>query len=50
MLRRCWDGSVVTGGIENKEHRVRDETLGEDRYRLRTESAPQVLAGIEIWQ
>lgn len=33
-------------GIENKIHWVRDETFGEDRCRVRTESAPQVLAGI----
>ena len=31
-------------GIENKEHYVRDETFGEDRSRVRTGSAPQVMA------
>ena len=33
-------------GIENGSHYVRDETLGEDRCRVRTGSAPQVLAGL----
>ncbi len=33
-------------GIENKEHWVRDEIFGEDRCRVRIDSAPQVLAGI----
>jgi hypothetical protein len=33
-------------GIENKSHWVRDETFGEDRCRVRTGSAPQVLAGM----
>ena len=33
-------------GIENKEHWVRDETFGEDRCRVRTGAAPQILAGI----
>jgi len=33
-------------GIENKEHWVRDESFGEDRCRVRTGSAPQVLAGV----
>ena len=33
-------------GIENKEHWVRDEIFGEDRCRVCTGSAPQVLAGI----
>ncbi len=33
-------------GIENKVHWVRDETFGEDRCRVRTGSAPQVLAGV----
>ncbi len=32
-------------GIENKEHWVRDETFGEDRSRVRSGSAPQILAG-----
>lgn len=31
-------------GIENKVHYVRDVTLGEDASRIRTASAPQVLA------
>jgi predicted transposase YbfD/YdcC len=31
-------------GIENKIHYVRDVTLGEDASRIRTNSAPQVLA------
>lgn len=31
--------------IENKLHYVRDETMGEDKCRLRSGSAPQVLAG-----
>ena len=33
-------------GIENGLHWVRDETLGEDRCRVRTGSSPQVLAGL----
>lgn len=33
-------------GIENKSHYVRDETLGEDRCRVRTANAPQVLAAV----
>jgi predicted transposase YbfD/YdcC len=33
-------------GIENELHRVRDETLGEDRCRVRTGSSPQVLAAV----
>ena len=33
-------------GIENKVHWVRDETFGEDRCRVRSGSAPQVLAGV----
>ena len=31
-------------GIENQRHWVRDETLGEDRCRVRTGTAPQVFA------
>jgi predicted transposase YbfD/YdcC len=31
-------------GIENKLHYVKDETLGEDRCRVRTGSSPEVLA------
>ena len=33
-------------GIENKEHWVRDETFGEDRSRVRTGAAPQVMAAV----
>ena len=33
-------------GIENKEHWVRDETFGEDRSRVRSGAAPQVLAAV----
>ena len=33
-------------GIENGLHHVRDETLGEDRCRVRTGSSPQVLAAL----
>jgi hypothetical protein len=33
-------------GIENGLHYVRDETLGEDRCRVRTGSGPQVLAAV----
>lgn len=32
-------------GIENRSHYVRDVTMGEDASRVRTGSAPQVLAG-----
>jgi predicted transposase YbfD/YdcC len=32
--------------IENRLHHVRDVTMGEDACRVRTGSAPQVLAGI----
>lgn len=31
-------------GIENRLHYVKDETLGEDRCRVRTGSSPEVLA------
>lgn len=31
-------------GIENREHYVRDVTLGEDASRIRTGAAPQILA------
>jgi hypothetical protein len=31
-------------GIENQLHYVKDETLGEDRCRVRTGSSPEVLA------
>jgi hypothetical protein len=33
-------------GIENRLHYVRDETLGEDRCRVRKGAAPQVLAAL----
>lgn len=33
-------------GIENRLHYVRDETFGEDRCRVRTGSAPQLLAAV----
>ncbi len=33
-------------GIEDRLHYVRDVTMGEDACRVRTGSAPQVLAGI----
>jgi len=33
-------------GIENKVHWVRDEIFGEDRSRVRSGSAPQVLASV----
>lgn len=33
-------------GIENGSHYVRDETLGEDRCRVRTGDSPQVLAAV----
>ena len=33
-------------GIENGSHYVRDETLGEDRCRVRKGAAPQVLAAV----
>jgi hypothetical protein len=36
-IRRHWS-------IENQLHWVRDQTLGEDRCRVRTHAAPQVLA------
>jgi predicted transposase YbfD/YdcC len=42
-LMKWWRGHW---GIENKVHWMRDETFGEDRCRVRTGSAPQVLAGI----
>ena len=32
--------------IENRLHYVRDETLGEDRCRVRTGTAPQLLAAV----
>jgi predicted transposase YbfD/YdcC len=33
-------------GIENRIHWVRDESFGEDRCRVQTGSAPQILAGV----
>ena len=33
-------------GIENRVHWVRDVTLGEDASRIRTASAPEVMAGL----
>lgn len=33
-------------GIENRLHYVRDETFGEDRCRVRTGAAPQLLAAV----
>ena len=33
-------------GIENSLHWVRDVTMGEDACRVRTEQAPEVLAGL----
>jgi hypothetical protein len=42
-LLECWRGHW---GIENRLHWVRDVTLGEDGSRIRTEAAPQVLAGL----
>jgi hypothetical protein len=40
--------SIARGhwGIENRLHWVRDESLGEDRCRVRTGAAPEILAGI----
>lgn len=40
--------SIARGhwGIENRLHWVRDESLGEDRCRVRTGEAPEILAGI----
>jgi len=42
-LLKWWRGHW---GIENKVHWIRDVTFGEDRCRVRTGSAPQILAGI----
>ena len=39
LVRRHW-------GIENRLHWVRDETLGEDRCRVRKGNAAQVLAAL----
>jgi hypothetical protein len=46
MPRTCWAGRAGTGGIENRLHYVRDETLGEDRCRVRKGNGTQVLAAI----
>ena len=43
ILLMWWRGHW---GIENKVHWVRDETFGEDRCRVRSGSAPQILAGV----
>ena len=42
-LLQWWRGHW---GIENKVHWVRDEVFGEDRSRVRSGSAPQVLAAV----
>ena len=42
-LMKWWRGHW---GIENRLHWVRDESFGEDRCRVRTGNAPQVLAGV----
>ncbi len=42
-LLKWWRGHW---GIENKVHWVRDETFGEDRSRVRSDSAPEVLASV----
>src|SRR5262249_23088456 len=39
-------GGHCARSIENRLHYVRDETLGEDRCRVRTGSGPQVLAAV----
>ena len=46
------DADVMLGwwrghwGIENRVHWVRDVTLAEDASRIRTEAAPEVMAGL----
>jgi hypothetical protein len=42
-LRRLWRGH---GEIENRRHRVRDVTFGEDRCQVRTGAGPQGLAAL----
>ena len=42
-LLKWWRGH---GNIENKLHGLRDETFGEDRCRIRSGAAPQILAGV----
>jgi DNA-binding LacI/PurR family transcriptional regulator len=39
MIRNYW-------GIENRPHRVRDVTMGEDASQVRTDAAPQVIGGL----
>ena len=52
LLREETDASQLLGlvrghwGIENKLHYVKDETLGEDRCRVRKGSSAQVLAAV----
>jgi predicted transposase YbfD/YdcC len=41
LVERFWRGHWT---IENRQHYVRDETLGEDRCQVHTGTAPQVLA------
>ena len=36
----------VHWNIENRLHWMRDETFGEDRCRIRSGAAPQILAGV----
>jgi predicted transposase YbfD/YdcC len=43
QLLRWWRGHW---GIENKVHWVRDEVFGEDRCRVRSGAAPQILASV----
>lgn len=43
QLLQWWRGHW---GIENRLHWIRDETFGEDRSRVRTGHAPQILAGV----
>jgi Transposase DDE domain len=44
--RRLLDLGRGHWGIENGLHYVKDETLGEDRCRVRTGSSPQVLGSL----
>ena len=49
MQANAWELLKLTRGhwgIENRLHWVRDETLGEDRCRVRKGSAPQVLSSV----
>lgn len=43
VLLEWWRGHW---GIENRVHWVRDVTMGEDASRIRTNAAPQVMAGL----